>query len=1059
MACSLPALSPASCAMKRPPLTPLPIALDARRSIDDPKLSASPSLHSFSRSHSDDELRHRPSLYQRRKSAAPGLSLARPAYHRRRSHNRRPSPARNSPATPVSLTPAFNAQRRISLPALHFREKIQDATHPAAPQRRDSISQDMYGALQSFTFGAPPSHTSHQSLEDDEDEDERQRRDRAKMRAIDDGTRRPSLPTNSSTPTAPRSKPSLSSLSSAGIVVGERQWDDHSELDWDTVMGDITPTKATSPPPSSSESGSTRSEPGGSSAPISIPMIRRRSRSADELTMDLEQRATPRQTTFSTPAPRFAWVDRRSSGEEGVRHPSLSEPVYTGPEMEVEQLMSKGFDLNYILSSQKPDSADLEDPQAKQQAIIGLFRSKLRNKPKNPVYSRLEDTFVRHIMDSDPIHKQRQSEWTFRQEARLRHSTSSTKGKDRERIATHAEDYECWRCEWVGRFNVTKDRQDNRSTVSPSVDPSKKRYARLRIVHSLDPDNKGNNLGGPSVLVHRHSRAQAFSIFRVHDIYSQKALDSADAVMLGVKSVLLEYTRTESTRALRTHGLTDEGQSRPQQMRSVTGLPERPRHHNQGNVLISAPQKPRQPTASTSNVQRISISPKPTTPPPPEARTHNVSTASTSSSRPNTASSITTLRPPVESSSHAPNSSRVSTSLDPGSPISQWEPSSTKSPRLSTSHAEAFAMVDADARDLSSYHHRNDSGPLSLLSSARSIPSHAVHVVPAPNRSPPQTQRTFGIARIIRAFGSKQQQQGKDPGSPVDEKQDELRLPIPDGKPAAVVPWMTTANRSEKEQHKRAIRNLNDSFESVGLIPPPDKKKDHKPRAEKSHKGSKSVLDDVPDDSMCMLLPLWLDRVGVSAQSRPHELSRSSSRSYISSKQSFIYHSGTAVPLDERRFLLVYYADLPELASDDEGGNNKKRRRPQTAGEPSQHPALARAPARSGSFYAVGRLLTYNDLRNTGVRLPDKGLYTNSILSDNAIASPLPPNAWDSDGFEVIAICLGKEDGVALVHDGLVKLGLVATQANEEDVRLSEVGRTIIEMVWCGCISLISFTP
>lgn len=321
------------------------------------------------------------------------------------------------------------------------------------PQHRDRLSVDIYDTLQSFKFGAPPRQSTLPTANDEVDEDERQRGDRAKMRAIDDGTRRPSLPTNSSTPTAPRSQPSLSSLSSAGIVVGERQWDEHSEPDWDIVMGDITPTKTSPPPPpSNSDNVSMQSEPRRPSVPIAIPMLRRRSRSADELAVDLAQRmrgSTPTQAALSTSTPLFPWVENHHS--QDYSRGNSSSP---------EENAYEGYDLKFILSQNTAGG----DSQLKRQVSTGLLRGKFR-KSKTAVQSRFEDTFMRHIMDSDPIHRQRQTEWTFRREATLRYPSESPKAKDKDKSV---DEVDCWRCEWVGKFNVHRLHGESRASSTNS---------------------------------------------------------------------------------------------------------------------------------------------------------------------------------------------------------------------------------------------------------------------------------------------------------------------------------------------------------------------------------------------------------------------------------------------------------------------------------------------------------------------------------------------------------------------------------------------------------------
>lgn len=373
-------------------------------------------------------------------------------------------------------------------------------------------------------------------------------------------------------------------------------------------------------------------------------------------------------------------------------------------------------------------------------------------------------------------------------------------------------------------------------------------------------------------------------------------------------------------------------------------------------------------------------------------------------------------------------------------------------------------MIDPDARELDWSHHRNESGTLPPLPTTRAAPPHAASLPPPATPSPPHTQRSaFGLFKGF--LRSKQQQ--KEPASPVtDDGEDEPKTVNQDGKFAP--PWLTTARRSDKEQQEYMIRTLNNSFESVGLIPPQDKKKSTKPRSNRENKGEESVLDDVPDDSMCMLLPLWPEETDSGIQgsrSRHHSLSRQSSKIANHSMTHSLGHAtvSNAVPLQDRKFLLVYYCHQlkDQSAADSGGNNNKKRRRPQTAGERPHYTSHARASAATpGPFFAAGRLLTYDNVRSSGVRLPEKGLSVSGPIAEAAMAVPVPsPPTSSSDGFEVIAFCQGKGTGVSLIHEGLVKLGLVDPQDDDENAKLSEVGRAIVEMVWCGCISLMSIMP
>jgi hypothetical protein len=103
-------------------------------------------------------------------------------------------------------------------------------------------------------------------------------------------------------------------------------------------------------------------------------------------------------------------------------------------------------------------------------------------------------------------------------------------GDTRTRGSAPVGQQEIWRCEYVGRFKA--DRAVFRSKYRGKTcgmciancmsacpaDPAKPLQHRLNIRHIVDPYSKGNTRGGPSVIIHKHSRALAYSIFREHDL-------------------------------------------------------------------------------------------------------------------------------------------------------------------------------------------------------------------------------------------------------------------------------------------------------------------------------------------------------------------------------------------------------------------------------------------------------------------------------------------------------------------------------------------------------------
>jgi hypothetical protein len=89
------------------------------------------------------------------------------------------------------------------------------------------------------------------------------------------------------------------------------------------------------------------------------------------------------------------------------------------------------------------------------------------------------------------------------------------------------------------------------------VDPPKPPHERLNIrrIASL----QGNNINaGPNIIIHKHSRAIAFSIIRGYNFGKNDRLGSG--VLLATKKVQERYTHTRNTSKLVTHGLLADGQ-------------------------------------------------------------------------------------------------------------------------------------------------------------------------------------------------------------------------------------------------------------------------------------------------------------------------------------------------------------------------------------------------------------------------------------------------------------------------------------------------------------------
>jgi len=205
-----------------------------------------------------------------------------------------------------------------------------------------------------------------------------------------------------------------------------------------------------------------------------------------------------------------------------------------------------------------------------------------------------------------------------------------------------------------------------------------------------------------------------------------------------------------------------------------------------------------------------------------------------------------------------------------------------------------------------------------------------------------------------------------------------------------------------------------------------------------------------------MLLPLW-----------PGETDASHMAEY-NAPPTQVNVPTTQVNMENRLYLLVYYVPF----SADEGKDGKKKSK-NSGGTVDPYYRVERSvylPA----FKVLGRLVGYDELRGTGVRLPADGLSVTGPMSEAQEHMPsssllLKQNETDW----VIATCDSREKGVQLLTDALARLGLCfpltrppmderrliegELMEEEEVAKLTPIGRAAMEMVWAGAMALTSF--
>ncbi|GJE95479.1 hypothetical protein PsYK624_116640 [Phanerochaete sordida] len=664
-----------------------------------------------------------------------------------------------------------------------------------------------------------------------------------------------------------------------------------------------------------------------------------------------------------------------------------------------------------------------------------------------------DDAFVRHVHAWDPEYKSRKGEWTFKPES------TDGRGPHRMPLATTAAvenkhhnmqpgTQELWRQAHVGRFKV------DRVKMNPDH-PSKAPQQRLNVRHIADPYSKGNTLGGPGSVIHKHSRAIAFSIFRNHSLFSRahrqhkQPMHTSISILLANKKVQEQYTSTRTTSRLNSHGLledvgtmgTSTSYSQTRTMisstvstRSRPTTPRAPADGSQSEGYVSDQRGPPSITRGGSAPAESSSSRTPTVPPSSSSNVQKTTRNHTSALSSSSNDASETIRVSGDSSfsqgEGSTTTDRTSTLISPSATTitsrsrrSSVDVDDEDSPPR-TSHAEAFATVDS-----------------SYLEHMRIRPDHRRAEEPA----------SHGLVNALRRklLGGSSKASSKVPQATI--------APALPREGNYTPPWLTMAPRSKQEERERVIQNLNESFKDVGLLPTarvPHKSTSGKSKRPK-HPNTTTIFENVPADALYMLLPLW-----------PGETDSASSESAEDPKQ-------CTVAVEDRQYLLVYYVPFDEKTHDKKG-DHKKRARADTRSLATASSMTLNERDRQislRSFKAIARLVSYADLRETGVRVPTFGLSITGSLHDATRCLPPPSIREQRLDDIVIGHCFGRERGIEFLPEGLQKLGLCmpseapprapASEADvpeEENVVLTPIGRAAVEMAWLGCMAVTSFS-
>lgn len=620
-------------------------------------------------------------------------------------------------------------------------------------------------------------------------------------------------------------------------------------------------------------------------------------------------------------------------------------------------------------------------------------------------------------------------------------------------------------------------------SLSPLAEPPKPPQHRMYVKHIPDPYS-ANRRGGPGVIVHKHSQAKAFSIFRSHDLWKPKHaqksgqpgrhLDTSQSILLATKNVQEQYTSTKTTGRLKTHGLLEErptsSSSQPQRSDgSVDGSqhgssPASIRHsrsqslvrkdkgvRDKGKAKSSQKEKKGKgkekkkdsagsQTSSREGVVVVTKSDNGFWSKLPGRHTPMHSSLPSLSNHPIASSSVssTAVNPNTPSTSHSAATTPSSTA-NSSPTVSEHSalPSTITSlspprPRIPSSHS--YRASRSEMRDGRDEDDENDGDYFDE------------YHVPTQKRSHAETYASLAPIHHEQARSMIRSNQSSIAGS---------SRPLfagifprkgghsPDWLPNSPIPWLLTNNLNNQEGQV-VMSSLNDNFGAVGLVPP--RPVHQRPVNRAKDKNSESPLP-VPDDSVYMLLPLFAGETDPEFQPQPEDMAK------------------YEVPLESRKYLLVYYVPFDKRT---EVAGGKKAEQPNLSRSASQR--TKNKTVFLNSFRVSAHLMSYQDFQGSGIRLPATGLSVTGPLS-----KAQPPKVEPELHRDPIAIaqCSKRDNGIEFLPEGLDKLGLSISEKIEQIVdpndldddddkvefkfELNALGRAVVEMAWVGAMAVTSF--
>ncbi|PPQ93183.1 hypothetical protein CVT25_007940 [Psilocybe cyanescens] len=663
---------------------------------------------------------------------------------------------------------------------------------------------------------------------------------------------------------------------------------------------------------------------------------------------------------------------------------------------------------------------------------------------------------------------------------------SDSKHKDRDKDKTAAtkpkwngmapDSEEIWSNFHLGNHKVQRKN-------APSAEQGKPAQQRLHAQHIRSPAGLSgtgrDQADGPTVTIHKHSKAAAFSLSRNHRRSSSSTTGQAttsssrhagssngqvsskdsvgnsrkksNMILLATRRVQKAYTSTNTTRKLDTHGLLDDsGRTSPRPMESARKENERDHDRHQSSRSKDKESRSKD-KESRSKDKELRSKDK-------ESRTKDKErkgkerekdksrTGGASSSRRSGAKSEAKSREVVAADMPLPDSSE----------------SSAGSVSFAVSSGDSGTMIDSSAGTTP-----DQSEVVNSIGSTGSI-EHSIR-----SQATASSDRTISRTVHSKSHSKSKRRDQYDSNDGVDEDGEDdssdgipgiSRYPTrtPHRETYAALPpevfenahqehsstgifgwgrskgsdrngpranqyldasykppWPVTQPRTNSEARKGIVDDLNTSFQDVGLLPATGEIKGSSNHGGQ-HRRKRDQHPKKPSkrdaDTKNPTPTDIFETVPDEALYMLLPLWPGETDSYSARKYPY---DPPSIPTHSRQYLLIYYktfAKAPPTAEEtSKSRSGEKKRSQEAAGEAANDKSVL-----LHTFHITARVFSYRDLQGSGVRIPDVGLAICGSLEEAYESIPVCQRKDDY----VIGVCHSREAGIEFVPEGFDKIGL-----------------------------------